>query len=314
MTNGGVVVAGSTPMARASIPSVTIGLVLALVAAPAVGVAATAGHTVAPGGDLSQSAGVSVSDDRCGTVEHATVSDLILSVEIPNGTVANLEVEGEETDANITNGSVLFDRVRISVDRAALEEDRIRPTSKEITVVSGSFFVQNATATVDGENISLDNRRLTVDENAASDDGITITGVEQVPRPPAALLENSSTEALMLADVSGDLRFDSASREVYGVAELRMETVELSADPLQPTFRNVTISDGSVAATTVTVPAKDGDITIAELEVSTGGLTFTRTDVDGDIEDRTARFDEVALEQRQLTELLDDSCGGSVGF
>jgi len=301
-------------MARASIYSVTIGLVLTLVAAPALAVTPTAGHTAAPSGDVSQSAGVSVSDDRCGTVEHATVSDLILSVEIPNGTVANLEVEGEETDANITSGSVLFDQVRISVDRAALEEDRVRPMSKEITVVSGSFFIQNATATIDDENISLDNRRLTVEENAASDDGISITGVEHIPRAPAALLENSSTETLTLSDVSGDLRFDSASRDVFGVAELRMETVELSVDPLQPTFRNVTVSDRSVAATTVTVPAKDGEITIEKLEVSTGGLTFTRTDVEGDITDRTARFDEVVLEQRQLSDILKDSCGGSVGF
>jgi len=247
-------------------------------------------------------------EDRCGVVENLTVSDVVLSLGIENGTVENLELDGEETNATVRNGSILFDQVQLSIDRAALNDESINLTSETVSVVGGSFFLQNASTTVDGEVISLENRRLTVEDNAASDAGIAVAGVNRIQRAPATFLDNSSMDSLTLSDLSDDLRFESASRSVLGVAVLRMENVELSANPLRPTFEAVTIRNSEITANSISVPVDDGDISIGELAISSEGVTFRNTDVSADIEDETVELDDVTVEEAQLTDLFEDAC------
>lgn len=283
-------------------------LVLVLVTSPVSAVTTAEPVTGSLDTEVQHNTGVAQSDERCGTIENATVSDIILSVEIANGTVENLEIDGEETNATIRNGSILFDQVELSIDRAALDDESVEPSSEAVTVTSGSFFLQNATATVDGENVTFDNRRLTVANNAASDAGITVTGVDRLPRAPEQLLGNSSIGTLTFADLSGDLQFDTASREVLGVVILQMEDVELSASPLRPTFEEVTVSDGTITANSVSVPVENGDVSINELDISSEGVTFGRDEVSADLEDETARFDDVTMEQTQLNAVVEDAC------
>lgn len=285
----------------------TIVLIVTLVTTPASAVASADTFERQSLPDRNTDFGGAQSDEHCGTIDGLTVSDLVLSVEIANGTVENLDVDDKETNATVRNGSLLFDQGQISVNRAAFDDENIELPSDMFTVVSGGFFLQNATATVDGENVSLNNRRLTVDDNAASDAGITVGGVDRIPRAPAQFLDNSSMDTLTLSEISGDLRFESASREVLGVAVLQMETVELSESPLNPSFEEVTVSDGEVTANGVSVPVENGDISIGELAISSQGTTFRSTDVDGDIEDDTVEFDDPLLEQPQLNALL-ESC------
>jgi len=290
--------------------TVTIVVLTALVTTPAAAVVVTdepvQRQRVHP--EAGGTHGVMQSDERCGTLENATISEQTFSVDIANGTVENLELDGSEVTATIDNGSVLFDQAAIFVGEATLEDEQIGVTSETVTVRSGTFFLRNATATVDGEEMSLSDRELGVETNAASDEGITISGIGSLPGAPATVLVNSSAETVTIDDLSDDLRFDSATREVLGVVTLSMDDVELSESPLSPTFSDVTIDDSELTADSISVPVEDGDISIEELAVSSEGVTTRSNDVDADIEDETATFDDVTFPEGELTALLEDAC------
>lgn len=266
-------------------------------------VAGEAPQTQPPHPDTRDHA-AAVQPERCGTVENVTLTNVTFSIDIANGTVDGLEIDGETTDASIMNGSLLLDEAELFVEEAAVTEDGLVLESDAIAIVSGGFFLQNATATVDDEAVSVDNERFT----AESDDGVTVSGVDRISGSPARLLGESSMGALTLFDLSDDLRFDSASHEALGVVQMTMDDVELSDRPLQPTFEDVTVSNGELTATSVVVPVEDADLSIGELAVTAEGVTSRSDDVDAEIEGETVEFEDVTLEQAQLPELLDAAC------
>lgn len=248
-------------------------------------------------------------EEACGVVENLTVDGLTGSMAVEDGSVLGLERNGEVTNASISNGSVLFDRATITVDRAVITEDRLSPGAGMVTVAGGDFFLQNASATVEGEQVALSSeRRSTADVAADEDDGVTVSGVEQISQSPASLLENSSMDTLALADLPGGLTVDHATRDVMGVVQLSMDEVQLEASPLQPTFTDVTVEDGELNATNVAVPVDDGDLSIGELAVTAGTVTTRTSNAESAPQDQTVELDDVELDGRSLVELFDQAC------
>lgn len=248
---------------------------------------------------------IAIQPERCGTIENVTLSNATFSIDIESGTLEGLEVSGETTNASIENGSLLLDGAQVFVQQAAVTQDGLVSESGAITIVSGDFSLQNATATVDDETVSVDSELFTAE---ADDDGVTVSGVDRISGSPAQLLEESTMDALTLFDLSDDLRFDTASHEALGVVQMTMDDVELSDRPLQPTFEDAAVSNGELTATTVVVPVEDADLSIGELAVTAEGVTSRSDDVDADIVDETVEFEDVTLEQARLTELLDGAC------